>query len=63
MSRRTEDIEKLLDEGVSMWRIARDLGLTEQWVVFVRNRYFARKYKSLYEHLVEQLKGEEEQRQ
>ena len=60
MNQRTDEIERLLEQGVSARKIARELLVSQEWVAFVRNRYLARKYKKLYQDLVEHLNGQEE---
>ena len=55
MSARSRQIEKFLERGIPVRQIARVLDVSREWVMYVRYRYEARKYKELYEELLEQL--------
>jgi len=60
---KTGQIEQLLERGMSPRQIARAFDVSREWVNHVRYRYEARKYKQLYQALVEHLSGQEEQQE
>lgn len=59
MNERTRQIEQLLERGVSTREISRAVDVSREWVIHIRHRYEAKKYKRLYQALVERL-GQEE---
>jgi transposase-like protein len=61
MNQKTRHIEQLLERGIPVRQIARGFDVSREWVDRVRHRYEARKYKQLYQALVEHLNAQEEQ--
>ena len=59
MNGKTGQIEQLLERGMSPRQIARAFDVSRKWVNHIRYRYEARKFKRLYQELVERL-GQEE---
>ena len=59
MNQKTRHIEQLLERGIPVRQIARVFDVSREWVDRVRHRYEARKYKKLYQELVEHLSGQE----
>jgi transposase len=60
MNAKTSQIGQLLERGMSPREIARVFDVSREWVNQVRHRYEARKYKHLYQELVEHLNSQEE---
>ena len=59
MNQKTRQIEQLLERDIPVRQIARVFDVSREWVDRVRHRYEARKYKRLYQELIEQLEQEE----
>ena len=55
MSSKSRMIEQLLERGMPVRQIARALDVSREWVTHVRYRYEARKYKTLYQELLNQI--------
>ena len=53
---KTSEIERLLEENFPIRAIAKKLDVSKEWVMFVRYRYEARKYRKLYKELQNKLK-------
>ena len=57
MNAKSKQIENLLGRGIPVRQIARALDVSREWVMHVRYRYEARKFKRLYEELLEQIEA------
>jgi transposase-like protein len=56
MNAKSKQIEKFLERGIPVRQIARVLDVSREWVMHVRYRYEARKYKKMYDELLAQTK-------
>ena len=57
MKQRTRQIEQLIERGIPIRQIARAFDVSREWVDRVRHRYEARKYKELYQELLDKHKA------
>jgi hypothetical protein len=55
MTAKSKMIEKMLENGMSPRKISRAMDVSREWVRHIQYRYEARKYKQLYEQLLEQV--------
>jgi len=55
VNQKTRQIEQLIERGIPVRQIARAFDVSREWVDRVRHRYEARKYKQLYEELLERV--------
>jgi len=55
---KTSEIERLLEENFPIRAIAKKVDVSKEWVMFVRYRYEARKYRKLYADLISKIANE-----
>lgn len=56
MTPKSKMIVKMLESGMSPRQISRAMDVSREWVRYIQYRYEARKYKQLYEDLLERVK-------